>query len=147
MNSFPKQQRITSQKLIDELFTSGHSHSLVAFPLRVVYVLRPVAAVAAEDSCPSPHPTSTLQLLVSVPKKRLHHAVDRNRAKRQLREAFRMRSSHLLACIPAGQSLAMAVVWLSDTPQPSSLVTARMDRLMRRIGTDITKHGAHEVDT
>ena len=95
--SFPKQERIVSQKLIDELFTSGQSHSLTAFPLRAVFL-----SGAAQ-----------LQLLLSVPKRRFKHAVDRNRVKRQLREAFRKNKQLLADALPDGQAVALAFIWMS----------------------------------
>ena len=52
---------------------------MAAFPLRVVYVNKE----RAQGEVP-------VQILISVPKKRFKHAVDRNRVKRQVREAYRL---------------------------------------------------------
>ena len=52
---------------------------MAAFPLRVVYVNKERA-----------HGEVPVQILISVPKKRFKHAVDRNRVKRQVREAYRL---------------------------------------------------------
>ena len=86
MEGLSKSERIVSQKLIDELFSKQGSHSLVAFPIRAVYRL-------------SPPPTCSLshlpQILISVPKRNFHHAVDRNRVKRQIREFYRTSSVEL----------------------------------------------------
>ena len=38
---FPKSERMVSTKLTEELFTSGQSKSLTAFPLRAVFLLSP----------------------------------------------------------------------------------------------------------
>ena len=38
--TFPKSERLVSQKLIDQLFTGGKNRSLSEFPLRLVYSLR-----------------------------------------------------------------------------------------------------------
>ena len=35
-----KEERICSKLLIDQLFNGGNSHSMVAFPLRAVYVIK-----------------------------------------------------------------------------------------------------------
>ena len=40
---------MVSQKLIDELFTGGHSHSLAAFPLRVIFMNEPVECRPAKE--------------------------------------------------------------------------------------------------
>ena len=82
--SFRKSERIHSLKQIDELFGGGKSRALSAFPIRVVY--RYVHRLPTE---------APFQVLISVPKRNLKHAVDRNRVKRQLREAYRL-NKHLL---------------------------------------------------
>ncbi len=121
--TFRKPERMVSQKLIDELFGGGHSHSLAAFPLRMVYMVRERQQGA-----------EPVQLLVSVPKKHLHHAVDRNRTKRQLREAYRLNKHLVLDALPADKQLAVALVWLSDRLQPTDrVVRPRVVNLLRRM--------------
>ena len=117
--SFPKQERIVSQKLIDELFTGGQSHSLTAFPLRAVYSVCSVS--------------TKVQLLLSVPKRRFKHAVDRNRVKRQVREAFRRHKDVLYPSVPDNQRLFLAFIWLADEHFPTAEVEKRVVRLMQRI--------------
>ena len=124
---FPKQERIVSQKLIDELFTSGQSHSLTAFPLRAVYLVR-------ENTCQS----TAIQLLLSVPKRHFKHAVDRNRVKRQLREAFRKNKEVLAETIAEGQGVALAFVWMSDKHASIVVVEKLVVNLLRRIAATIT---------
>jgi ribonuclease P protein component len=124
---FPKRERIVSQKLIDELFISGQSHSLAAFPLRAVYL--PLTSPLVEETSSLP----SLQLLISVPKRRFKHAVDRNRVKRQVREAFRKNKHLLTEHIPEGQRVALAFIWLSDQHQPTALVEQRVIGLLQQI--------------
>ena len=151
IHGFPKQERIVSLKLIDELFNSGQSHSLTAFPLRAVYLVRnsPCESVAKEESMaekdspcesvasknsPCESVAKTL-LLLSVPKRRFKHAVDRNRVKRQLREAFRKNKALLAETIAEGNSVALAFIWMSDQHMPSADVEQRVVSLLKRIGT------------
>ena len=89
--SFRKQERIVSQKLIDELFSGTGSHSMAAFPVRMVCLLRE-----------RPQDAPSAQVLVSVSKRRFRHAVDRNRAKRQIREAYRKHRHEFAASFPEG---------------------------------------------
>ena len=131
--SFEKKEHVVSQKLIDELFTGGNSQSVAAFPLRVVYMVKPLNVPIGSDSsliekCPAP------QVLLSVSKKRFHHAVDRNRAKRQLREAYRLNKHLLDGQLPVDSQLVMAFIWLTDIQQSTDIVIARMKTLLHRVG-------------
>ena len=110
VHSFPKQQRLCSLKAIEALFASGN-RSLTAFPLRVVY-----------------RDAEQTQVLVSVAKRHFKHAVDRNRAKRQVREAWRL-NRDLIEATP----LHLAFIWLADEPLPSELVRRKMRLLLHRI--------------
>ena len=126
---FPKQERLVSQKLINELFAVGESESYTAFPLRVIYRINSSTA------------SQPVQVLVSVPKKRLKNAVDRNRVKRQIREAFRMNKMLLYDALPSQQSLLVAFVWISCQLVPSDIVSQRVEKLLRRMADKIRQQG------
>lgn len=117
-----KEERICSKKLINDLFT-GNGRSMTAFPLRVVFMKRTIV-----DDQPR------AAMLVSVPKRYFKHAVDRNRVKRQVREAFRRNKSIITQNLTDDhEAVAMAFVWLTDEKFPSSEVENRMVRLLTRI--------------
>jgi ribonuclease P protein component len=75
-----KNDRLHRQKRIDYLFSAGKS--AVSYPIRVV------AVPAADDLLDAHEPA--LQTLFSVAKKRFKRAVQRNRHKRRMREAYRL---------------------------------------------------------
>lgn len=117
-----KEERICSKKLINELFT-GNGRSMTAFPLRVVFMKRTIV---------NDQPRAAM--LVSVPKRYFKHAVDRNRVKRQVREAFRRNKSIITQNLTDDhEAVAMAFVWLTNEKYPSSEVENRMVRLLTRI--------------
>lgn len=117
-----KEERICSKKLINELFT-GNGRSMTAFPLRVVFMKLTIV-----DDQPR------AAMLVSVPKRYFKHAVDRNRVKRQVREAFRRNKSIIIQNLTDDhEAVAMAFVWLTNEKFPSSEVENRMVRLLTRI--------------
>ena len=74
-----------------------------------------------------------VEVLVSVPKKYLHHAVDRNRVKRQVREAYRLQKDKLLTCLPQEQTLDIAFIWLCDHLRPTDEISRKMGGLLERI--------------
>lgn len=84
---FPAAARLKGQKAVDNLFLnrSRGGCSCLCYPLRAVWIDR--ATVDARSTAA----TSTLtRLLISVPKKKLRHAVDRTTARRRIREAWRL---------------------------------------------------------
>ena len=117
-----KRERIVSKKLIDTLFGGGCSQSMASFPLRAVYIKKE----RAQGEAP-------VQILVSVPKKRFKHAVDRNRIKRQVREAFRQHKQLLYEALTEHEQLLLAFIWLSDEHRPSRDVESRVVCLMQRV--------------
>ena len=109
--TFNKRERIVSKKLIEQLFSKGSSFSISAFPLRIVVM--ETAQVA--DDVP-------VQVLVSVSKRHFKHAVDRNRVKRQIREAYRHHKQILTERVQQQQTLAIAFIWLADGLHESATV-------------------------
>ena len=120
--TFRKQERIVSTRLIEMLFGKGDSQSLSAYPLRVVYL-----QTARQEKC------APIQILISVPKKRFKHAVDRNRVKRQIREAYRHHKQILDGTIAEEKQLIIAFIWLSDRHCPSSEIEKKVIGLLQRI--------------
>ena len=117
-----KEERITSRKLIDMLFNGGQSHSMAAFPLRLVFLEK-----EREGACPP------AQMLVSVPKRCFKRAVKRNRVKRQVREAFRHHKHLIGDVLPAGRQLALAFIWLEKELCSSSDVEEKIVNLLKRV--------------
>ncbi len=120
-NTFKKSERLCSRILMDRLF-QGESHSVSAYPLRAVFL-----PVGTEDQ-------KGVSVLMSVPKKRFHDAVDRNRVKRQLREAYR-KHKHALAEKMADreQGLLIAFIYVSAQIEPTAAIEKRMVRLLEKI--------------
>lgn len=77
------------------------------------------------------------QVLISVSKRHFKHAVDRNRVKRQLREAYRLNRHLLLKHLPSGTRLVVAFIWLSPEHFESQAIHAKMQKLLLRIGESL----------
>ena len=76
-----KQEKLKSKKLIEQLFAEGKSVS--NYPLKLIYL-----EVDHMSSFP-------IQAGVSVPKRRVNLAVNRNRIKRLMREVYR-KNKHVI---------------------------------------------------
>ena len=81
-NTFSKSERICSQIVIDDLFKKGKI--LKSFPFLVRYLPY------------SFNKGAKVQIVISVPKRKVKKAVDRNRLKRQIREVYRLNKKNLL---------------------------------------------------
>lgn len=75
MQTFKKEERLSSKKIVDKLFSEGKSFAI--HPFRVVWL---------NYDLKSEYPA---QILISIPKKKIKRAVDRNLLKRRIREAYR----------------------------------------------------------
>ena len=120
--TFRKRERMTSHLLMEALFENGSCQSVSAFPLRAVYQ----TISRQNDHGPA-------QILISVPKKRFKHAVDRNRVKRQIREAYRQQKQLLWESMAENQEILVGFIWLSDRHFPSKEVEARVAKILQRI--------------
>ncbi len=83
--TFSKEERLTGKSNIDQLFNRGKSFNL--FPFRVFYHL--------VENADEP----VARLLIAIPKKKVHHAVDRNRLRRLVREAYRLNRTAFIASL------------------------------------------------
>ncbi len=112
---------------MDRLF-QGSNHSVSAYPLRAVFL--PVGTNDKEG----------VSVLISVPKKRFHDAVDRNRVKRQLREAYR-KNKHALVDQMAtrGEGLLIAFIYVSPQIEPTAYIEKRMTRLLGKISETLSE--------
>ena len=124
-NTFRKNERLYSRTLIEQLF-AGQSTSFSAWPLRTVFLL--VDDKKEQDA-------SKVELLISVSKRYFKHAVDRNRVKRQVREAYRANKELLQAAMSSlpGKRLLVAMIWQDAHLHSSVKVRNKVQTLLHRV--------------
>lgn len=124
-----KSEKLCSRTAIDRLFHEGNSY--IAYPLRAVY---------------APHPASDVpaRFLITIPKKKIRHAVDRVLLRRRTREAYRLMRRELLhpQLEQAGMSIDIAFLYLSDEIAPFSIISTKMKQLLERIANAAAKASA-----
>ena len=118
--TFPKEEHLCRKKLIEELF-SKQSFSFGVYPLRIVWI-------------PAPAPTSAPpQVLISVSKRTFKRAVDRNRLKRLIREAYRL-NKYRLTEQPNGHPIALlGIIFTGKEKSPLTLVEKKLISAFHRL--------------
>lgn len=123
-----KREKLCSKQAIDSLFArenpSGLSSSL-AYPLRAVW---------RRTEATEPRVAPQTQFLISVPKKRLRHAVDRVRIRRLVREAWRLHRE----AVPDCAGLQIALVYVSQRPESYRRVQKALLRLLAEIKASLS---------
>jgi ribonuclease P protein component len=114
-----KSEKLCSLTAIDALFASRAKGAL-AFPLRMVWRENPQRQGSKAQ----------VQFLVSVPKRKLRHAVDRVTMRRRIREAYRL-NRHLLPALSA--PIDLAFVYVASDLQPYRRVEQAMQRLLPQL--------------
>lgn len=90
-HTFPASEKLKSRKQIDILFSEGRSFS--AYPVRVVWSFEPKTQ------------SKYVKAAFSVSKRSFKHATDRNRLKRQMREAYRLQKGSFIETVPGELSV------------------------------------------
>ncbi len=118
---FGKTEKLKSRKAIDGLFAGGRS--LAVFPVRVKYQFMPLVAGARP-----------VQAGVSVSRKAFKHAVDRNRIKRQLREAYRLQKATLLTTLGERNLQAHLFLMYTDKSKaPSDVIFEAVTKCLHQL--------------
>jgi ribonuclease P protein component len=121
---FSKKEKLKSRKQIDHLFAEGKSFTI--FPLRVTYRFLPAAA------------DPLMQAGVTAGKKYFKRAVDRNRIKRLMREAYRLQKKDLAEAMK--QAACSGYVFFMYTDKilpPYETVMAAMSKCLKRLENKI----------
>lgn len=114
-NSFGKSEKLKRRNHITALFAEGKS--LKSYPIKLIY-----------------HPLegeTQHKVGVSVPKRRFRHAVDRNRLKRLMREAYRLNKTMM----PTDKTYALMWIYLGD----KKVDFAQVSKSVISILTQLTK--------
>ena len=126
-NKLPASARIKLRSALDALFAQGQW--LNAFPLKAVYLILPGTASSAP-----------LQMGVSVSKKNMAKAVDRNRVKRLMREAYRTRRHAAEAeAVKKQKQVLVFFIYAGKKPPAFPEICKAMENLLERL--------AHKINT
>ncbi len=110
---FPKNEKLCGQLRIKQLYAEGKR--FVVWPLRITYL---------------PSVDDTTEVLIWAPKSLFKHAVDRNRLRRRMREAYRLQK-HLLG----DRHYQIAVNYMDRQQQDYALIEKAIRKALKKLST------------
>ncbi len=115
-----KVERLKRRKVIEKLFSEGRA--VTSFPIRVQYKI--------ED----PLLTVSLQAGFSVSSRNFKKAVDRNRIKRLMREAYRLQKAPLEQALQTKQQkLALFLIYTGKELPNYALVREKIEVVLKKL--------------
>ncbi|MBJ2191225.1 MAG: ribonuclease P protein component [Muribaculaceae bacterium] len=133
-----KIEKLRSEIAIGQLFDRSNpaAQSVMAYPLRAVWTvnLSRLAAMETSSEISRRKVAPCPQFLVSIPKKKLRHAVDRVQMRRRVREAYRL-NRHL---IPKDIPLDIAFIYVATEVLPYAEVLKGVTRILTRISKTLS---------
>ncbi len=166
--TFKKEERLCSRQLIDRLYAEGHR--LMAFPYSVQWMtlesgewraengewraesgeplrnsetqkLRNSATHPLRNPATQPLRNPATQVMIVAPKRKFHHAVDRNRVRRLTRECYRLRKHALYDFLQQhGLTLVFSMVYIHNEIMSYDQLGHKMDKLLAALQKDILAH-------
>jgi ribonuclease P protein component len=119
---FCKEERLSKEKDIQELFEKGSSFYLYPFKI----ILRD-----------NPEPTYHVhQVLITVPSRNFKRAVDRNLIKRRIREAYRLNK----AMIPGSKKLMIAYIYTPKEILTFDQIQEKLTKAFKRFDQYVEKN-------
>ncbi len=125
--TFRKSERLCSRKIIQELSKKARNIQVQAFRLSWL-----------ESTLPENVPA---QVVFSVPKRNFRHAVDRNRIKRRMREAYRKNKSVIYPLISLSRKqFALLIVYTGSEIPTFARTEENILNALNRFAQDIQKY-------
>jgi ribonuclease P protein component len=119
-NTFPKSERLCSRLVIDEIFSTGKE--LKKFPFLIKYIY-------TKEKRQNP-----TQITVSVPKRRAKRAVDRNRLRRQIKEAYRLNKSEFQAYFDkSGTAIVLFLIYTGKEKEEYAFLEEKLKVILKEL--------------
>ena len=122
-NKFCKEERLCNRKTIDFLFTGKDKITFTEFPFMVI------AKESVNDDQKFP-----AQMMVSVSKRKIRLAVNRNLMKRRMKEAYRLHKNEFYDSLKSqNKGLILFFIFLGNKPAPYELIEQKIIVLLNRL--------------
>ena len=120
MPTFSKSEKLKRKNLIDRLFAEGEM--LKQYPFLMRFLKLPAAEL------------DKVQIAISVPKRNIKKAVDRNRLRRQLKEIYRLNKSDLLSKFENKESgLALFLIYTGKGDESYPQLEKKLNLILKKL--------------
>ncbi len=135
-----KEEKLRHRSLVEPLFAKGKS--LYDFPLRMACRVLTPEELSASFKGPVPERIGKMQMLITVPKKKRRHAVDRVLMRRRIREAYRLCRKEILGEVAASQeigTLSMAFIYIHNENISYATIEKKMRSLLKKVAANLAQ--------
>ena len=135
-----KPEKLRHKALIDAAFSMGKT--IYDYPLRATYRILSPQEMSDSFRLDVPQAIGALQMLITVPKKKLRHAVDRVTMRRRIREAYRLNRLPLRDAIeqnPEARSISIAFIYLHDDLTSYANIERKMSNILSKIAAKVDR--------
>jgi len=124
MQTFKKSERLCSKVLIERLIATGNHISV--FPFKLMWM-------------PIEESNAAAKIVISVPKRNFKKAVDRNKIKRRIREAYRKNKNTLYGEL-GNKKIVLMIVFVSKEKEPYKVIEEKTIELIHKLTKTIQKN-------
>ena len=129
-----KSAKLRHRTLVQELFQKGKS--VYSGPLRVTFRALSEEELKGSFREDIPDLMGPVQFMITIPKKKRKHAVDRVLMRRRIREAFRLQWHPLKSLVqedPSIRTLSLAIVYTETENSDMSIIKAAIGSVLLKV--------------
>ena len=130
----PKSARLHHRSLQERLFSTGIK--VHEYPIKMIWNALSMEELHSNFRNTIPELIGPVQVLVSIPKKKLRKAVDRVLMRRRIREAFRLNRGELLEVVkelPQVRTLSIGLVYMKENVAAYEEIEDKMLKLIDKL--------------
>lgn len=133
--TFPKSERLRHKSLVDSLFSEGGK--CFDYPVRMLYRFWSEDELEGYFKTGLPDRIAPLEVMITIPKRKIRRAVDRVLLRRRLREAWRLNRRELRRMIESRKDsrlLGVALIYMADEVLPMKRIEGKVKSLINSLG-------------